>query len=470
MFCWRRLESWALDLGVFLGSQLTEISGRFPEHVQEIRELLLKEKLPVPSPEAIPELSSRLKTDERFRADVASLMRATLYQEREGIGYEDLLGILVVAAAGTERDLNSESQEADIREMLRFLLQSRRVTFRPEADGDEPKLALEAEPRQSVPVRVQLTSEPVRARGMQSVAHSKKLELRDAEPPVTVAEPERRDSSDVVLPTFGSTGIFASQMEPEGSRWKDHTVWIVGVVCMLLGLGLGLKFHQVVSAAETHLPALARRNSSIQPKTAASVAAKGSPVAAANMPGSQKAEPVLPTLDRGRTAAAEPERPAAAVVAGAAMPSSTPFEGRSTPPPAIAEAGAGVPVTVVKQVVTASPVADAENEPDATQLTAKTRSIVHQGSAGMTAANVVYSPAPEYPAAAAAARVHGEVTVHAVVDPDGKVIYARAVSGPALLRDAAQEAVQKWRYSPLLDNGKPIAVTTTAVLDFRFAR
>ena len=114
---------------MFLASQLTEISVRYPAHVQDIRKFLLKEKLPVPSPDAIPQLLSRLGTDAPFRADVASLMRATLYEEREGIGYEDLLGILVAATAGTEHDLKSDSQEADLRALLRFLLQSRRSTF-----------------------------------------------------------------------------------------------------------------------------------------------------------------------------------------------------------------------------------------------------------------------------------------------------------------------------------------------------
>jgi TonB family protein len=123
---------------------------------------------------------------------------------------------------------------------------------------------------------------------------------------------------------------------------------------------------------------------------------------------------------------------------------------------------------VVKQVVRASMDDEVESEP--TPTTAATHSIVQQGSAGMMAANVIFSPAPEYPAAASAARVQGEVTVRAVVDPDGNVIYARVVSGPSLLRDAALEAVQRWRYRPLLYYGKPIAVTTTAILDFRFAR
>jgi outer membrane biosynthesis protein TonB len=49
------------------------------------------------------------------------------------------------------------------------------------------------------------------------------------------------------------------------------------------------------------------------------------------------------------------------------------------------------------------------------------------------------------------------------------VVSARAVSGPPQLRDAATEAVQRWRYSPLLENGKPVSMTTVAILDFKVA-
>ena len=100
--CGLRIEGCrALDLGVFSSSQLVEISRRFPAHVEEMREFLLKEKLPVLSPDAIPEVAARLESEGRFRADVGSLLRATLYRERERVGHEDLLGILVTAAAGT---------------------------------------------------------------------------------------------------------------------------------------------------------------------------------------------------------------------------------------------------------------------------------------------------------------------------------------------------------------------------------
>lgn len=472
---------------MFLASQLTEISSRFSAHVEDIREFLRKEKLPVPSPDAIPQLSSRLRTDQRFRADVASLMRATLYREREEIGYEDLLGILVAATAGTEQDLKSESQEAEIREMLRFLLQSRRTMFRPEPEAEEPSVAVEPEPREPVPVRVQLNAEPLlRARGTQSAAQSRKLELRSAEPAIAVVEEDRRETGDVVLPPFRTSGLFAAQAELDPPRSRSHSAWIVGLICMGLGLGLGLSFRRVVSAAETHIPLLAAVRSSSKAKAPAAVAPPVAPPQTAaghsNLQVSQNPSPSPPPLNAGATADGITESPIGAAQTAAppasagtdhaiaAQPAAA-NQNRSTPQPNTAVASSGVPVTVVRQVVTASPASGDSDDPTvAPPSTAATRSIVHQGAAGMTAANVIYSPAPQYPAAAAAARVHGEVTVHAVVDPDGKVIYARAVSGPPALRDAAEAAVQKWRYSPLLDNGKPIAGTTVAVLDFRFAR
>lgn len=443
---------------MFLASQLTEISGRYPAHVQDIREFLLKEGLAVPSRDAIPQLLDRIGTDTRFRADVASLMRATLYQEREGIGYEDLLGILVVAAGGTEHDLQSDSQEADLRELLRFLLQSRRSTF-PSEPEPEAKIPVEPEHRVSGPVRPALVnSEPMLyTRGTPPATRAMKLDLRSDEPAVAVAETDRvearnRWADDVVLPPFLTSGLFAAQIESEAPRWRSRSVWIVGMICILLGLGLGAAFHRVVSAAGTHIAPthIVKRavdTFSNKPKTVGSVATAVAP----------------------QTSAAKTSKTAS--VANEGGTATQPVASGSAPRPSTAETSSGVPVTVVKQEVTAWPSEplDSREPRSAAPSSAKTRSIVHQGSAGMTAANVIFSPAPTYPAEASAAHVEGQVTVQAVVNPEGKVVSARAVSGPPVLRDAATEAVQRWRYSPLLDNGKPIAVTTVAILDFKVA-
>jgi outer membrane biosynthesis protein TonB len=44
-------------------------------------------------------------------------------------------------------------------------------------------------------------------------------------------------------------------------------------------------------------------------------------------------------------------------------------------------------------------------------------------------------------------RTGGKVEVEVIVDENGKVISARAVSGPTALRDVAVEAAQRARYA-----------------------
>jgi TonB family protein len=81
------------------------------------------------------------------------------------------------------------------------------------------------------------------------------------------------------------------------------------------------------------------------------------------------------------------------------------------------------------------------------------------------ASNLVYSPVPAYPAAASASHVQGEVKLSADVDRDGKVASVRVISGPPLLRDAALDAVQRWRYRPYLWWAIPMAAIE--IMDFQ---
>lgn len=60
-----------------------------------------------------------------------------------------------------------------------------------------------------------------------------------------------------------------------------------------------------------------------------------------------------------------------------------------------------------------------------------------------------------YPELARAARVFGTVVIHAIINETGKVIDARAVSGPPMLYVTAVDAVSKERFVPMLLNGEP---------------
>jgi len=66
-------------------------------------------------------------------------------------------------------------------------------------------------------------------------------------------------------------------------------------------------------------------------------------------------------------------------------------------------------------------------------------------------------PKPYYPETARVKRIRGEVVVNAIVDEDGKVVFAQAVKGNNLLRRYAVEAAYKATYQPKVTCGsRPI--------------
>lgn len=85
---------------------------------------------------------------------------------------------------------------------------------------------------------------------------------------------------------------------------------------------------------------------------------------------------------------------------------------------------------------------------------------------GVLNGKAVSKPHPAYPAAAKAERVQGMVVVQILVGTDGRVETTHVVSGPALLRQAAAEAVSQWSFSPTLLNGQPVKVSGVVTVNF----
>jgi protein TonB len=76
---------------------------------------------------------------------------------------------------------------------------------------------------------------------------------------------------------------------------------------------------------------------------------------------------------------------------------------------------------------------------------------------------------PEYPELARVARVDGQVILQAIVRKDGSVgdVSVIRVNRPNLgFEESAAAAVVQWRYEPALQNGKPVEVYFTVVVDF----
>jgi TonB family protein len=53
------------------------------------------------------------------------------------------------------------------------------------------------------------------------------------------------------------------------------------------------------------------------------------------------------------------------------------------------------------------------------------------------------------------------------IDAKGNVVGTQALSGPLLLREAAEDAVKKWKYSPALVDEKPAPAQVTVGVEFK---
>jgi TonB family protein len=74
---------------------------------------------------------------------------------------------------------------------------------------------------------------------------------------------------------------------------------------------------------------------------------------------------------------------------------------------------------------------------------------------------------PVYPAMAKSQHVSGNVLVDALIDANGHVTTMKVVSGPALLHQAAMDALKQWKYQPATLDGKPTAMHLTVTIQFR---
>ncbi|QYO66866.1 energy transducer TonB [Leptolyngbya sp. 7M] len=80
-------------------------------------------------------------------------------------------------------------------------------------------------------------------------------------------------------------------------------------------------------------------------------------------------------------------------------------------------------------------------------------------SGGVLNGKALSLPQPVYPPAARALKADGAVIVQVVVDENGEIISASAVSGHPLLRISSEKAARLARFSPTTLNGQPVKVS-----------
>jgi protein TonB len=87
-------------------------------------------------------------------------------------------------------------------------------------------------------------------------------------------------------------------------------------------------------------------------------------------------------------------------------------------------------------------------------------------SAGVMVGMLLQKTQPVYPPIAKAARVSGTVVLQATISKTGQIEGLHVLSGPAMLQQAAMDAVKTWRYRPYLLNNEPVEVETTVNVIF----
>ena len=142
------------------------------------------------------------------------------------------------------------------------------------------------------------------------------------------------------------------------------------------------------------------------------------------------------------------------------------------PPPATGVMGGvvggvpgGQPGGVIGSLIGAANRTSASATPKPTEI--PKRLVVSQGvSLGMLQSQVE----PVYPLIAKRARVQGQVTLRAIISPQGTIESLQVVEGHPMLVAAAMDAVKQWRYKPYMLSGQPVEVETMVFVNFHIDR
>jgi protein TonB len=119
--------------------------------------------------------------------------------------------------------------------------------------------------------------------------------------------------------------------------------------------------------------------------------------------------------------------------------------------------GSGTVTTTTQKVTIAD-----EPPPPAATPTPRTAPI----SGGVLNGKAINLPKPPYPPIARAAHAAGTVVVQVLIDENGNVVSAHAVSGHPLLQAAAVAAARSAKFSPTKLSGQPVKVT--GVIQYNF--
>jgi len=329
-----------------------------------------------------------------------------------------------------------------------------------------------------------------------------RLEARQAPPPAEIVVPSAPPPAEPGGPEEPWSGaeLFRRSLSSQGAPAKTLTPLFIGVSIGVLAVIVGaILFFRQGPQSPPRKPALAPSRAVPAPAVpqaapvGPSEAASPEPLGAApplQAPMSAETRPVprekarAPSIPAAKAREEEPARPARAPASvgtktAAPMESATPVA--PAPAPQVsAPAGSSPPAAAPPPVVTPAPVRAGEPVP-APQTNAAPSPPVRAAEPAPAPAPAAPPPAastsaiqavsikkvpPVYPELAKRQRITGTVEVEAEISDGGDVVRAKAVSGPALLRAPAEEAVKKWKFKPASVNGANVSSSARILVDF----
>jgi protein TonB len=295
-------------------------------------------------------------------------------------------------------------------------------------------------------------------------------------------------------------------MPPPKPAFNPRILVIGGAfACLLAGAGIvyyagyrGKTAEPTDPAVSTAIASAPELNAPVTPPAAAETPAsrpegsrsdhapavsRGASAAAAGRPDAGRTTKAAPPAETSKPAAAEPQ-PAAATtnpppVTGA--PPSLP-DPASTLVVSVSDVPAGNPPGRTGDSTTLPPVQ--ATLPQASSNLSQLVPSAPGGLVGAAARDKVSLPIPAIPKRAVPAevitrvqpvyseiarrsRTTGTVVLDIAIDDQGKVTHATAVSGPAILRQAAVDAVLRWRFRPATLDGKSVTSTSQVTIVFK---
>ncbi|MCK5734700.1 MAG: energy transducer TonB [Candidatus Latescibacteria bacterium] len=80
---------------------------------------------------------------------------------------------------------------------------------------------------------------------------------------------------------------------------------------------------------------------------------------------------------------------------------------------------------------------------------------------------LVHAVPPIYPEIARKAQMEGKIFLHLLVGKNGQVEEVKFIKGPEIFKEAAIKAARQFRFSPALQNDKPVRVWMAIPIDFK---